>query len=85
MQVGVEVGGSFTLCPSSTTQPTLFVAGGIGITCLSSMLGHLVELEQQGGQGQGERGAQELAQQGGERQGGRSVLVPPPLLMYSGV
>jgi hypothetical protein len=69
VQVDVEVGGSFTLSPSSTTRPTLFVAGGIGITCLSSMLGHLVELEQQAGQGQGQRGAQ----------------VPPPLLMYSGV
>lgn len=45
MQVGVQVGGTFTLAPSSVHRPALFVAGGIGITCLSSMLGHLVDLE----------------------------------------
>jgi hypothetical protein len=47
IQVSVQVGGTFTLAPTSTTRPTLFVAGGIGITCLSSMLGHLAELEAQ--------------------------------------
>lgn len=45
MQVSVQVGGTFTLAPSSVHRPALFVAGGIGITCLSSMLGLLVDLE----------------------------------------
>jgi hypothetical protein len=85
VQVGVEVGGSFTLSPSSTTRPTLFVAGGIGITCLSSMLGHLVELEQTGGHGLEQEAGQELQQQGGQGQGERGAQVPPPLLMFSGV
>jgi ferredoxin-NADP reductase len=44
-QVGVQVGGTFTLAQSSEHRPALFVAGGIGITCLSSMLGHLVDME----------------------------------------
>uniref|UniRef100_A0A383VK06 FAD-binding FR-type domain-containing protein n=1 Tax=Tetradesmus obliquus TaxID=3088 RepID=A0A383VK06_TETOB len=46
-QVSVAVGGSFTLQPDSCSKPCLFVAGGIGITALSSMLGSLVEQQQQ--------------------------------------
>jgi hypothetical protein len=47
MQVSVAVGGSFTLCQDSYSKPCLFVAGGIGITALSSMLASLVEQQQQ--------------------------------------
>jgi len=65
----VQVGGNFTLAPTSAeTRPALFVAGGIGITALSSMIGHLAELEAQNQQG----AAQEAAK------------LHVPLLLYSG-
>lgn len=43
-QVEVRVGGDFVLQPDSlTTQASLFIAGGIGITALASMIGHIAE------------------------------------------
>jgi ferredoxin-NADP reductase len=47
VQVSVAVGGSFTLSQDSCSKPCLFVAGGIGITALSSMLASLMEQQQQ--------------------------------------
>lgn len=43
-QVAVRTGGTFTLAPDSHMRPCLFIAGGIGITALSSMILHLAEL-----------------------------------------
>lgn len=68
VQVEVQIGGTFTLAPTSAERPSLFVAGGIGITALSSMIGHLAELEAQDKQG----AAQEAAR------------LHVPLLLYSG-
>lgn len=48
--MSVQVGGSFVLEPSSSSGACLFVAGGIGITALSSMVLSLVEQQQQLGQ-----------------------------------
>jgi len=40
----VRVGGSFHLQPASLAgAPSLFIAGGIGITALAAMVGHLVQ------------------------------------------
>jgi hypothetical protein len=47
LQMSVAVGGSFTLSQDSYSKPCLFVAGGIGVTALSSMLASLVEQKQQ--------------------------------------
>eukprot|EP00878_Enallax_costatus_P014725 GHUV01015407.1.p1 GENE.GHUV01015407.1~~GHUV01015407.1.p1 ORF type:complete len:203 (+),score=46.60 GHUV01015407.1:571-1179(+) len=46
-EVFVKVGGDFTLQPESSTQPSLFVAGGIGITALSSMIAVLVQQQKE--------------------------------------
>ena len=43
-QVHVRPGGSFVLQPEHASGPLLFVAGGIGITPLMSMLSHAHEL-----------------------------------------
>lgn len=43
MQVGVKVGGDFVLRQHSLHGRSLFVAGGIGITALSAMIGDIVE------------------------------------------
>lgn len=68
-QVLVKVGGSFTLAQNSSQKPSLFVAGGIGITALSSMIADLVEQQQ----------AEAQAAAGAERR------VPRPFILYSGV
>ena len=43
VQVKVQVGGEFALTPADIERPLLFIAGGIGITPLMSMLSHYVE------------------------------------------
>jgi hypothetical protein len=69
LQVSVAVGGTFTLLQDSYRRPCLFVAGGIGITALSSMLASIVEQQQQQQQ---QSGAQ------------TSTQLPRPFLLYSG-
>ena len=39
----VQVGGEFILTDADLERPLLFVAGGIGITPLMSMISHYVE------------------------------------------
>ena len=43
VRVKVQVGGEFVLTAADLEQPLLFIAGGIGITPLMSMISHYVE------------------------------------------
>ena len=43
-RVHVKVGGAFTLADTDVQRPLLFVAGGIGVNPLFSMLSHAVYL-----------------------------------------
>jgi ferredoxin-NADP reductase len=46
VQVQVQVGGDFLLTHADMQRPLLFLAGGIGITPMMSMLLHYVEMVQ---------------------------------------
>jgi ferredoxin-NADP reductase len=43
MKVWVQVGGQFFLSDADLGRPLLFIAGGIGITPIASMLGHCAD------------------------------------------
>ena len=43
MKVSVQVGGEFILSEEDLQHPVLFIAGGIGITPIASMVAHYAD------------------------------------------